>query len=161
MRELKGQLEAKGLKFGLVVSRYNETVSRALLTGAVDAIERHGGKNEDLDVAWVPGTFEVPLAAQKLAESGRYDAIICLGAVVRGATSHHEYVAGEAARGIGTVTLKTGVPVIFGIVTAETLEQAFERAGTLRGNRGADAALAGIEMANLGKEIKALACSAS
>jgi 6,7-dimethyl-8-ribityllumazine synthase len=145
----EGKLLAEGLRFGLVASRFNEMIVRRLVSGALDAIQRHGGSEEMIDVAWAPGAFELPLVAQHLAQSGRYDAVICLGAVIRGATPHFEYVASEAAKGIAQVALATGMPVVYGVLTADTIEQAIERAGTKVGNRGADAAMAAIEMANL------------
>jgi 6,7-dimethyl-8-ribityllumazine synthase len=145
----EGKLLAEGLRFGIVASRFNEMIVRRLLGGAQDAILRHGGSEEMIDVAWAPGAFELPLVAQRLAASGRYDAVICLGAVIRGATPHFEYVASEAAKGIAQVGLAAGLPVIYGVLTADTLEQAIERAGTKAGNRGVDAAVAAIEMANL------------
>ncbi len=145
----EGALLGKGLKFGLVVSRFNEFITRKLLDGAQDALLRHGVSEADVDVAWVPGSFEIPLVAMRLARSKRYDAVICLGAVVRGATPHFEYIASEVAKGIAKVSLDTGLPVSFGIITADTLEQAIERAGTKAGNKGFDAAVDAIEMANL------------
>ncbi len=149
----EGKLLAEGFKFGLVASRFNEMIVRRLLGGALDTLKRHGAAEESIEVAWVPGGFELPLVAAKLAESGRYDAVICLGAIIRGATPHFEYVAAEVAKGIAQVSLKTGLPVIYGVVTADTIEQAVERAGTKAGNRGADAAQAAIEMVNLLKEL--------
>ncbi len=143
----EGHLEGRGLRVGVVVSRFNEAITRLLLEGALDTLRRHGV--EEVDVAWVPGAFEIPLAALRLAKSGRYHAVVCLGAVIRGATPHFEYVAGQSAAGVAQVSLSTGVPVIYGILTADTLEQALERAGTKAGNRGRDAALAALEMANL------------
>jgi len=145
----EGKLLAEGLRFGIVASRFNEMIVRRLLSGAQDAILRHGGSEEMVEVAWAPGAFELPLVAQRLAQSGRYDAVICLGAVIRGATPHFEYIASEAAKGIAQVALATGLPVIYGVLTADTIEQAIERAGTKAGNRGVDAAVAAIEMANL------------
>ena len=145
----QGELIAKELKFAIVVSRFNEFISRRLLEGAEDTLIRHGASDEDIEVLWVPGSFEIPLAALKLASSKKFDAVICLGAVIRGDTPHFEYVAGEAARGVGQVNLTTGVPTIFGVLTADTLEQAIERAGSKAGNRGAEAARSAIEMANL------------
>ncbi len=145
----EGKLLAEGLRFGLVAGRFNEMIVRRLLGGALDTILRHGGSEEMIDVAWAPGAFELPLVAQRLAQSGRYDAVICLGAVIRGATPHFEYVASEAAKGIAQVGLAAGLPVIYGVLTADTIEQAIERAGTKAGNRGVDAAVAAIEMANL------------
>ncbi len=144
-----GHLVGEGLRFAVVVSRFNAFISEHLLKGAMDALARHGVSDEDVDVAWVPGAFEIPLVARRLAESGRYDAIICLGAVIRGATPHFDYVAGESAKGIAAASLHTGVPVIYGVLTTDTIEQAIERAGTKAGNKGADAAMAAIEMANL------------
>ncbi len=149
----EGKLLAEGMKFGLVASRFNEMIVRRLLGGALDTLKRHGAAEESIEVAWVPGGFELPLVAAKLAESGRYDAVICLGAIIRGATPHFEYVAAEVAKGIAQVSLKTGLPVIYGVVTADTIEQAVERAGTKAGNRGADAAQAAIEMVNLLREL--------
>ena len=152
-KHYEGKLLGEGLRFGVVVSRFNEFISTKLLDGAQDAFLRHGVKEEDIEVAWTPGSFEIPLIAKKMAESGRYNAIVCLGAVIRGGTPHFEYIAAEVSRGIGRVGLETGVPVIFGVITADTLEQAIERAGTKMGNKGFDAAVSAIEMANL---IKAL-----
>jgi len=145
----EGKLTAEGLSFALVVSRFNEFITRRLLGGAMDALQRHGAAEAKIEVAWVPGSFEIPLAAQKLAASGRYDAVVCLGAIIRGATPHFEFVAAETAKGIAQATMQTGVPVIYGIVTADTIEQAVERAGTKAGNRGFDAAVSAIEMGNL------------
>jgi len=149
----EGMLLGKGLKFGLVLSRYNEFITKKLLEGAEDALVRHGVSPENIDVTWVPGSFEIPLFAKKLAETKRYDAIICLGAVIRGGTPHHEYIATEVTKGIAKVGLDSGLPVAYGIITAETLEQAIERAGTKEGNKGFQAAMSAIEMANLAKEI--------
>jgi 6,7-dimethyl-8-ribityllumazine synthase len=145
----EGKLLAEGLRFGLVASRFNEMIVRRLVGGAMDALQRHGAAGDMIDLAWVPGAFELPIAAQHMARSGRYDAIICLGAVIRGATPHFEYVAAEASKGIAKVGLDAGMPVIYGVLTADTIEQAIERAGTKAGNRGVDAAVAAIEMANL------------
>ncbi|UCH35560.1 MAG: 6,7-dimethyl-8-ribityllumazine synthase [Armatimonadota bacterium] len=145
----EGKLTAEGLNFAIIASRFNEFITRRLLGGAMDALQRHGAEESQVEVAWVPGSFEIPLAAQKLAQTGKYDAVICLGAVIRGATPHFEYVAAEASKGIAQAGLQTGVPVIYGIVTADTIEQAVERAGTKAGNRGFDAAMSAIEMANL------------
>ncbi|MCG0276911.1 MAG: 6,7-dimethyl-8-ribityllumazine synthase [Thermanaeromonas sp.] len=152
MVTFQGKLTAKGLKFGIVVSRFNEFITHRLLSGALDALERHGAGAEDIHVAWVPGAFEIPLVAKRLAQRG-YDAVICLGAVIRGATPHFEYVAAEVTKGIAQVSLTTGVPVIYGLITADNLEQAIERAGTKAGNKGFDAAMAAIEMANLLKDL--------
>ncbi len=145
----QGVLLGKGLKFGVVASRFNEFITKKLLEGAQDALLRHGVPEENVDIAWVPGSFEIPLAAKKLAESKRYDAVICLGAVIRGAAPHFEYVAAEVTKGIAKIGLDSGLPVTYGIVTADNLEQAIERAGTKAGNRGFDAAVNAIEMANL------------
>ncbi|MFB3882566.1 MAG: 6,7-dimethyl-8-ribityllumazine synthase [Armatimonadota bacterium] len=153
MSTYEGKLLAEGLRFAIVASRFNELIVRRLLGGALDALKRHGAAEESIDTAWVPGGFELPLVAGKLAESGKYDAVICLGAIIRGATPHFEFVASEAAKGIAQVALRTGMPVIYGVLTADTIEQAIERAGTKAGNRGADAALAAIEMANLMREL--------
>jgi len=149
----EGVLLGKGLKFAVVVSRFNEFITRKLLDGAQDALLRHGVNEEDIDVAWVPGSFEIPLVALRMAQMKRFDAVICLGAVIRGATPHFEYVAAEVTKGIARVGLDTGLPISFGIVTADTLEQAIERAGTKAGNKGFDAAADAIEMANLLKSI--------
>ena len=152
---IEGNLSAGGRSFGVVAPRFNDFIVRALLDGALDAVERHGGDRGSVDVVWVPGSYEIPLAAKQLALSGRYDAVICLGAVIRGATAHFEYVAGGAAGGISAAALETGVPVIFGVITTETIEQAIERAGTKLGNKGFEAATAAIEMANLMPRISA------
>ena len=148
-----GKLVGEGLKFGVVVARFNEFITSKLLDGAQDTLARHGVKEADIDVAWTPGSFEIPLIAKKMAESGRYDAIICLGAVIRGGTPHFDYIAAEVSKGIASVSLGTGLPVILGVITADTLEQAIERAGTKSGNYGSQAAVHAIEMANLGKAI--------
>ncbi|MBN1643794.1 MAG: 6,7-dimethyl-8-ribityllumazine synthase [Dehalococcoidales bacterium] len=150
----EGVLQGKGLKFGLVVSRFNEFITAKLLTGAQDALKRHGVIEADIDIAWVPGSFEIPIAAKKMAETKKYDAVICLGAVIRGATPHFEYIAAEVSKGIAKIGFETGLPVTYGIITADSLEQAIERAGTKSGNRGADAATNAIEMANLLKGIR-------
>ena len=149
----EGQLQGEGLKFGIVVSRFNEFITNKLLSGAQDALVRHGVSQENIDVAWVPGAFEIPVVAQKLAQSKNYDGIICLGAVIRGGTPHFEYVAAEVSKGIARISLDTGLPVTYGVITADTLEQAIERAGTKAGNRGFEAAVDAIEMANLLKGI--------
>ena len=149
----EGSLIGEGLKIGMVVSRFNEFITRKLLEGAQDALVRHGVTQENIDIAWVPGSFEIPLVASKLAQTKRYDAIICLGAVIRGGTPHFEYIASEVTKGIAKVGLETGLPITYGIITADTLEQAIERAGTKAGNRGFDAAVDAIEMANLLKTI--------
>jgi 6,7-dimethyl-8-ribityllumazine synthase len=145
----EGVLLGKGLKFGLVASRFNEFFTKKLVEGAQDALLRHGVSEEDIEIAWVPGTFEIPLVARKLALTKRYDAVICLGTVIRGGTPHFEYIASEVTRGVAKVELETGLPIIYGVITADTLEQAIERAGTKMGNRGFQAAENAIEMANL------------
>jgi 6,7-dimethyl-8-ribityllumazine synthase len=152
-KPIEGMLVGKGLKFGLVVSRFNEFITQKLLDGAQDALLRHGVAQADIDVAWVPGSFEIPLIAKKLAQTKRYDAIICLGAVVRGGTPHFEYISAEVTKGIAMVGLETGLPVIYGVITADSLEQAIGRAGTKEGNQGFKAAASAIEMANLVKGI--------
>lgn len=152
-KPFEGMLLGKGLKFGLVISRFNEFITKKLLEGAQDALLRHGVEEKDIGIAWVPGSFEIPLIAKKLAQTKRYDAIICLGAVIRGGTPHFEYVAMEVTKGIASVGLETGLPIIYGILTADTLEQAIERAGTKEGNEGFKAAVSAIEMANLVKNI--------
>ncbi len=152
-KHFEGVLLGKGLKFGLVVSRFNEFITKKLLEGAQDALLRHGVNQEDIEIAWVPGSFEIPLVAKKLAQTKRYDTVICLGAVVRGGTPHFEYIAAEVSKGIAKVSLDTGLPVIYGVITADTLEQAIERAGTKMGNKGFDAAVTAIEMANLLRSI--------
>ena len=153
-RNLEGDLSAKGLKFGLVVSRFNSFITSRLLDGALDALSRSGAADDDLEVAWVPGAREIPLVAKAMAETGRYDAVICLGAVIRGATPHFDYVAAESSKGIAQVALDTGLPVVYGVLTTDTIEQAVERAGTKAGNRGHAAAVTAIEMANLLKQMK-------
>jgi len=152
-KHFEGGRLGKGLKFGLVVSRFNEFITKKLLEGAQDALLRHGVNQEDIEIAWVPGSFEIPLVAKKLAQTKRYDAVICLGAVVRGGTPHFEYIAAEVSKGIAKVSLDTGLPVIYGVIAADTLEQAIERAGTKMGNKGFDAAVTALEMANLLKGI--------
>lgn len=149
----EGQLSAAGLKFGIVVGRFNSFITERLLEGAVDCITRHGGDKENIEVYKVPGSFEIPLVAKKLAKSGRYDAVICLGAVIRGSTPHFDYVASEVTKGIAQVSLETEVPIAYGVLTTDTIEQAIERAGTKMGNKGFDAALTAIEMANLLKSL--------
>ena len=148
-KTFEGNLVSKGIKFGIVVSRFNEFITAKLLGGAFDALHRHNVSDADIQVAWVPGAFEIPLIAQKMAESKRYDAVICLGAVIRGSTDHYDYVCSEVSKGISTVSLKTGVPVMFGVLTTDTIEQAIERAGTEAGNKGFDSAVSAIEMVNL------------
>jgi len=152
-KQFEGMLLGKGLKFGLVISRFNDFVTRKLLEGAQDALIRHGVNEADIEVAWVPGSFEIPLVAKKLAQSKRYDAVICLSAVIRGGTPHFDYIAAEVSKGIAKVGLETGLPVIYGVITADTLEQAIERAGTKMGNKGFEAAEHAIEMANLIKNL--------
>ncbi len=149
----EGQLDAKGRTFGIVVSRFNNLVTTRLLDGALDCIKRHGGDDDNIEVAWVPGAFELPIAAQKLAATGRLDVVMCLGAIVRSDTPHFDYVAGESAKGIARVGLDTGVPVIFGVITADTVDQAVQRAGVKAGNRGWDAAMNAVEMASLMAEL--------
>jgi 6,7-dimethyl-8-ribityllumazine synthase len=152
-KSFEGMLLGKGLRFGLVVSRFNEFITKKLVEGAQDALLRHGVSQDDIEVAWTPGCFEIPLIAQKLAQTKRYDAVICLGAVIRGGTPHSEYIATEVTKGVAKVGLDSGLPVIFGVITADTLEQAIERAGTKEGNEGFKAATSAIEMANLVKSI--------
>ena len=148
-KEISGNLMAEGKKFGLVLSRFNEFISGKLLEGALDALNRHGAKEADIEVVRVPGSFEIPFMAKIMAQSNKYDAVICLGAVIRGATPHFDYIAAEVAKGVAHVSIATGVPTIFGVVTTDTIEQAVERAGTKAGNKGFDAAVAAIEMSNL------------
>ncbi|NPV44369.1 6,7-dimethyl-8-ribityllumazine synthase [Koleobacter methoxysyntrophicus] len=153
MKMYEGKLIAEGLKFGIVVARFNEFIGSKLLSGALDAIKRHGGVEENIEIAWVPGAFEIPLVAKKMAKSGKYDAVICLGAVIRGATPHFDYVSNEVSKGIALVGLETEVPTVFGVLTTDTIEQAIERAGTKAGNKGFDVAVTAIEMANLIREL--------
>ena len=153
MKIIEGKLDATGLRFGIVIARFNEFISGKLLSGCLDGLKRHGAAADAIDVAWSPGSFEIPMLAKKMAASQKYDAVICLGAVIRGATPHFDYVAAEVSKGVAAVGLETGVPVIFGVLTTDNLEQAIERAGTKVGNKGFDAALSAIEMANLMKEI--------
>ncbi len=155
MNTFEGNLIARDLRFGVVLSRFNDLIGNRLLEGAVDTLRRHGAVDGDITVARVPGAFEIPLAAQKMAQSGRYDAILTLGAVIRGATAHFDYVAGPLASSLAAIALETGVPVLFGVLTTDTIEQAIERAGTKAGNKGADVAAAAIEMANLLKVMQA------
>ena len=150
---LEGYVTGKGLKFGIVVARFNEFITSKLLSGALDTLHRHEADDADIDVAWVPGAFEIPLVAKKLAASGKYDAVICLGAVIRGSTTHYDYVCNEVSKGVAQVGMTTGVPTIFSVVTTENIEQAIERAGTKAGNNGVDGAMAAMEMANLLKKI--------
>ena len=146
---IEGYISGKGLKFGIVAARFNELSARKPVGGALAPLHRHETADSDIDVAWVPGAFEIPLAAKKMAASGKYDAVLCLGAVIRGSTTHYDYVCNEVSKGVAQVGLQTGVPTIFGVVTTENIEQAIERAGTKAGNKGADAAMAAMEMASL------------
>ncbi len=150
----EGNLDAKGQKVGIVVSRFNSFICERLLEGAVDALVRHGASDSDIKVARVPGAFEIPMAAKKMAESGKYDALICLGAVIRGSTPHFDYVASEVSKGVANVSLESGVPIAFGVLTTDTIEQAVERAGTKAGNKGFEAAVTAIETVNLFKALK-------
>ncbi len=153
MNVYEGKLIAQGLKFGIIVGRFNEFITGKLLGGALDGLKRHGVEEADIEIAWVPGAFEIPLVAKKMAKSGKYDGVICLGTVIRGATPHFDYVASEVSKGVAHVTLETEVPVIFGVLTTDSIEQAIERAGTKAGNKGYDAAMTAIEMANLLKQL--------
>lgn len=150
---IEGNLTAENLKFGIVVARFNEFITSKLLGGALDGLKRHGADETNIDVAWVPGAYEIPLVAKKMAESNRYDAVICLGAVIRGSTSHYDYVCNEVSKGVAQVGMNSNVPTIFGVVTTENIEQAIERAGTKVGNKGYDSAMAAMEMANLLKNL--------
>jgi 6,7-dimethyl-8-ribityllumazine synthase len=154
VKVIEGDLIAKGKKFGILASRFNDFMTKELVSGCVDTLVRHGATDQDLTITWVPGAFEIPLAAQRLAKAKNFDAVICLGTVIRGSTPHFDYIAAEVSKGIAKVSLDTGVPVIFGIITADTIEQAVERSGTKDGNKGRDAALSAIEMANLLGKIK-------
>ena len=153
MKILEGKVVAEGIKIGIVASRFNEFIVGKLIEGARDGLVRHNVEDDDITLAWVPGAFEIPVMAKKMAESGKYDAVICLGAVIRGATSHYDYVCAEVSKGIASVSLQTGVPVMFGVVTTDTIEQAIERAGTKAGNKGYDCALGAIEMVNLTEQL--------
>jgi 6,7-dimethyl-8-ribityllumazine synthase len=153
MRTLEGKMVAKDIRIGIVCARFNEFITSKLLGGAMDGLLRHDVADENIDVAWVPGAFEIPLIAKKMAKSGKYDAVICLGAVIRGSTSHYDYVCSEVSKGIASVSLDSGIPVMFGVVTTENIEQAIERAGTKAGNKGYDCALGAIEMVNLVRAI--------
>lgn len=155
MHTFEGKLVSQNIRVGIVAARFNEFIVGKLVGGAMDALLRHDVREEDIDLAWVPGAFEIPLIAKKMAESGKYDAVICLGAVIRGATSHYDLVCNEAAKGIAHVSLDSGVPVLFGVVTTENIEQAIERAGSKAGNKGYDSAIAAIEMVNLVRAIEA------
>ena len=151
--KFEGKLIAEGLKFGIVVGRFNEFIGGKLLEGAFDALKRHGAREEDIDVAYVPGAFEIPLVAKKMAKNDKYDAVICLGAVIKGSTSHYDYVCAEVSKGIASISLDTEKPVLFGVLTTNNIEQAIERAGTKAGNKGYECAVSAIEMANLLREI--------
>lgn len=153
MNTFEGRLVAEGLKFGIVVGRFNEFIGGKLLDGALDGLKRHGVKEEDIDVAWVPGAFEIPLIAKKMAKNDKYDGVICLGAVIKGSTSHYDYVCSEVSKGIASVSLETEKPVLFGVLTTNNIEQAIERAGTKAGNKGYECAVSAIEMANLIRNI--------
>jgi len=153
MKIIEGELQAKGLKFGIVVSRFNDFITNKLLDGALDTLLRHGAKEEDIDIIKVPGSFEIPMVARRLALKGTYNALICLGTIIRGATPHFEYIAAEVSKGIASTSMETGLPIAFGIITSDTIEQAIERAGTKSGNKGWDAAITAIEMAQLLKKL--------
>lgn len=153
MKIFEGKLVSEDKRYGIVIARFNEFIGSKLLDGAIDTFKRHGVEDGKIDIAWVPGAFEIPLAVKKMAKTGKYDAVICLGAVIRGATAHFEYVSSEVTKGIASISLNSEVPVIFGVLTTDTIEQAIERAGTKAGNKGSEAALAAIEMANLLEEI--------
>ena len=153
MKTLEGKLVAEGMKVGIVASRFNEFIVSKLVSGAVDGLVRHNVNDDDISVAWVPGAFEIPVIADKMAKSGKYDAVICVGAVIRGATSHYDYVCNEVSKGIAQASMSSGVPVLFGILTTDSIEQAIERAGTKAGNKGYDCALSAIEMVNLMKQL--------
>ena len=154
VKTIEGQLIAKGKKFGIVASRFNDFITKQLIDGCLDTLIRHGADKEKIELVYVPGAFEIPLIAQKLARTKGFDAVICLGAVIRGSTPHFDYVASEVSKGVAQVSLDTGIPVIFGVITADTIEQAIERAGTKDGNKGKDAAISAIEMVNLITQIK-------
>ena len=154
MKVLEGNLVAEGLKIGLVAARFNEFIVSKLIGGAEDALKRHGVREEDIELAWVPGAFEIPLIAQKMANSKKYDAVICLGAVIKGSTSHYDYVCAEVSKGIATVSLNSNIPVMFGVLTTDSIEQAIERAGTKAGNKGFDVAVSAIEMCNVIKTLE-------
>jgi len=154
VKVMEGKLIAKGMKFGLIASRFNDFMTKELVNGCIDTLVRHGAEDQDIAVAWVPGAFEIPLAAQKMSKGRSFDALICLGTVIRGATPHFDYIAAEVAKGVAKVSLDSGLPVIFGVITADSIEQAVERAGSKDGNKGRDAALSAIEMVNLAGQIK-------
>ena len=153
MKTIEGKLIAEGLKVGVVVARFNEFIGSKLLSGAIDGLVRHGMNDDDIEVAWVPGAFEIPVMAQRMAQSKKYDAIICLGAVIKGSTSHYDYVCAEVSKGVASVSLQFGLPVMFGVLTTDNIEQAIERAGTKAGNKGYDCALSAIEMANMFRQM--------
>ncbi len=153
MKTIEGKLIAEGLKVGIVVARFNEFIGSKLLSGAIDGLVRHGMNDDDIEVAWVPGAFEIPVMAQRMAQSKKYDAIICLGAVIKGSTSHYDYVCAEVSKGVASVSLQFGLPVMFGVLTTDNIEQAIERAGTKAGNKGYDCALSAIEMANMFRQM--------
>lgn len=153
MKTYEGKLISKGLKYGIIVGRFNEFIGGKLLSGAIDGLKRHGVEESEIELVWVPGAFEIPLAAKKMAKSNKYDAVICLGAVIKGSTPHFDFVSSEVSKGIANVSLDTEIPVIFGVLTTDTIEQAIERAGTKAGNKGYDAAVTAIEMANLLNQI--------
>lgn len=154
MRKVEGNLIAKDMKFGIVAARFNEFIVNKLVSGAEDALLRHGADGDNITLAWVPGAFEIPFAAKQMAHSGKYDAVICLGTVIRGATSHYDYVCNEVSKGVASIGLESGVPVLFGVLTTENIEQAVERAGTKAGNKGYDSAMAAIEMVDLQRKLK-------
>ena len=154
MKTMEGNLVAREIKIGIVASRFNEFITSKLLAGALDGLKRHEAKEEDIHVAWVPGAFEIPLIASKMAKSGKYDAVICLGAVIRGSTSHYDYVCSEVSKGVAQVALNSDIPVMFGVLTTDTIEQAVERAGTKAGNKGSECAQGAIEMVNLIRELE-------
>lgn len=153
MRTVEGIYEGKGLKIAIVASRFNEFITSKLISGAQDCLVRHGVNDEDITLAWVPGAFEIPMIAKKMASSNKYDAVICVGAVIRGSTSHYDYVCSEVSKGIAQVSLETGIPVLFGVLTTDTIEQAIERAGTKAGNKGYDCAMGALELASLLKSL--------
>ncbi|MCI8703551.1 MAG: 6,7-dimethyl-8-ribityllumazine synthase [Anaerotignum sp.] len=153
MRKIEGNLVAKDMKFGIVAARFNEFIVSKLISGAEDALLRHGADSDNITLAWVPGAFEIPFAAKQMAHSGKYDAVICLGTVIRGSTSHYDYVCNEVSKGVASIGLESGVPVLFGVLTTENIEQAIERAGTKAGNKGYDSAMAAIEMVDLQRKL--------
>lgn len=155
MKTYEGKLVSKGIKIGIIVTRFNEFITSKLLSGAIDGLKRHDVEEDDISIAWVPGAFEIPLIASKMANSEKYDAIICLGAVIRGSTTHYDYVCSEVSKGIAHVSLNSDIPVMFGVITTENIEQAIERAGTKAGNKGYDSAISAIEMVNLIRDIEA------